>query len=93
MLTRPLTMTWPQVTNGNLTKITMAGTTIYNTSTGGGTVTGSLRLCWHARHQRTIAAGACATLMFTFANNVSTTRALHWYGHISAPVGSVMYLP
>ena len=34
-----LSITWPQATNGNLTKIQMGGTTIYNTSTGGGTLT------------------------------------------------------
>jgi hypothetical protein len=36
-----LSMTWPQVTNGNLQSITMGGTTIFNTQTGGGSLTTS----------------------------------------------------
>ena len=36
-----LSITWPQVTNGNLKSITLGATTIYNTSTGGGTLTTS----------------------------------------------------
>ena len=64
-----LAITWPQATNGNLQSIKMGGTTIYNTSTGGGTLTTSSLLGTTA--QRTIAAGSCATLTFTFANNVN----------------------
>ena len=65
-------MTWLQGTNGNLTKITMSGTTIYNTSTASPLNTSSLL---GTTAQRTIAAGSCAVLTFTFANNVSTNPA------------------
>ena len=68
-----LSINWPQGTNGNLTKIQLGNTTIFSTSTGGGTLTTSSLLGTNA--QRTIAAGSCGTLTFTFANNVSTNPA------------------
>jgi hypothetical protein len=68
-----LALTWPQVPNGNLTKVTFNGTTIYSTSTANppGLNTSSLL---GTTAQRTLAAGGhCGTLVFSFANNVSTS--------------------
>jgi hypothetical protein len=86
-----LSMTWPQATNHNLTKITMGATTIYNTSTGNGTLTTSLLTGTNA--QRTIAAGSCATLTFTFQNNVSTNPSNYTGSATFSPFGPVTYLP
>ena len=72
-----LSFMWPQVTNGNLTKIQMGNTTIYQTSNGTGTLTMPPPAFLGTAAQRTIAAGACGTLTFTFANNVSTNAALY----------------
>src|SRR4029077_2391495 len=63
-----LSITWPQGTNGNLNNIKFAATTIYNTPTGGGSLTTSSLLGTAA--QRTIAAGAHQDLQFNFKNNV-----------------------
>jgi hypothetical protein len=85
-------MTWPQATNGNLTKITMGATTIYNTSTGGGTLNTSSLLGTTA--QRTIAAnGGTATLTFTFQHNVSTDASNYTGTATFNPFGSVTMLP
>jgi hypothetical protein len=81
-----LSFNWPQGTNGNLTKITMGGTTIFSTSTGGGTLTTSSFLA-NTTAARTIAAGACGTLVFTFQSNVSTNPALY------TPPGSATFSP
>jgi hypothetical protein len=87
-----LTINWPQATNGNLTKITMGGTTIYNTSTGGGSLTTSSLLGTTA--QRTIAVGASATVTFTFQNNVSTNANNYPGGSATFnPFGTVMTFP
>ena len=87
-----LAMTWPQATNGNLTKITMGAITIYNTSTGGGTLNTSSLLGTTA--QRTIAAnGGTATLTFTFHNNVSTNASNYTGTATFNPFGSVTMLP
>jgi hypothetical protein len=61
-------VSWPQTTNGNLIKITMGSTTIYNTATASPLSTNSLS---GTAAQRTIAAGSCAVVTFTFKNNVS----------------------
>jgi len=91
VLTAPLDMTWPQATNGNLTKITFNGTTIYNTSTGGGTLHATSLLGTTA--QRTIATNTCGTMVFTFASNVDT-NATHYTGSATFnPYGTVTYLP
>jgi hypothetical protein len=93
-----LQMTWPQATNGNLTKVTMTvvppttTTTIYNKSTGGGNfISFSLS---GTTTQRTIAAsGGTGTLTFTFQNNVDTNNT-HYTGTATfSPFGPVMYLP
>jgi hypothetical protein len=91
VLTPPLTMTWPQGTNGNLTKITMAGTTIFSTSTGGGMVTVTT-FAANTTNARTIAPGSCAALVFTFASNVSTIGPYSGTANFN-PGGSVIYLP
>ena len=92
VLTPPLDMTWPQATNGNLQNIKMGGTTIYNTSTGGGTLHATTLLGTNA--QRTIAAnGGSATVTFTFQNNVDTTAANYTGTATFSPFGPVMYLP
>jgi hypothetical protein len=68
-----LSITWPQATNGNLKTIKLGGTTIYNTITGGGSLSTDSLLGTAA--QRTIAAGACGTVTFGFTNNVDTNPA------------------
>ena len=86
-----LAMTWPQATNGNLNNIKLGGTTIYNTPTGGGSLSTSSLLGTTA--QRTIAAGASATLTFNFANNVNTTASNYTGSATFNPFGTVTYLP
>ena len=88
-----LSMTWPQATNGNLTKITMGGTTIYNTSTGGGTLN-IPRLRWRARRPSGRSPRVHAqTLTFTFANNVSTNPSNYTGSATFNPFGPVPLLP
>jgi hypothetical protein len=84
-------MTWPQATNGNLTKITMGSTTIFNTSTGGGTLNTSSLL--GTTTQRTIANGGTATLTFTFQHNVSMSASNYTGTATFNPFGSVTMLP
>jgi len=86
-----LSMTWPQATNGVLKTIKMGGTTIYNTSTNNPLSTSSLL---GTNAQRTIAAGSCAVLTFTFNNNVDTNNT-HYTGTATFNGGAptVMYLP
>ena len=95
VLTPPLDMTWPQLTNGNLTKITMNNgptTTIYNTSTGGGTLHATTLLGTPA--QRTIAAnGGTATVTFNFASNVDLNANNYTGSATFNPFGTVTYLP
>ncbi len=91
-----LQMTWPQATNGNLTKVQMNNgttTTIYNKSTSGGNfISFSLS---GTTAQRTIAApvGSTATLTFTFQNNVDNTAANYTGTATFSPYGPVNYLP
>jgi len=86
-----LAITWPQATNGNLNNIKMGGTTIYNTPTGGGSLTTSSLLGTTA--QRTIAAGSSQTLTFTFANNVNTNASNYTGSATFNPFGNVTMLP
>jgi hypothetical protein len=85
-------MTWPQSPNGNLKTVKMGGTTIFNTSTANppGLNTNSLL---GSTAQRTIAAGSCATLTFTFTNNVSTNPANYSGSAHFNPGGSVTMFP
>jgi hypothetical protein len=87
-----LSMTWPQAPNGNLKTIKMGGTTIFNTSTANppGLTNASLS---GTNAQRTIAAGQCATLTFTFTNNVSTTAGQYSGSANFNPGGSVTMFP
>jgi hypothetical protein len=86
-----LSITWPQVNNGNLTSITFNGTTIYNTSTGGGSLTTSSLLGTTA--QRTMAQAACGTVVFNFTSNVSN-NANNYTGSLTFnPFGSITILP
>jgi hypothetical protein len=85
-----LSMTWPQITNGNLQSITMGGTTIFNTSTASPLSTSSLT---GTTAQRTIAAGSCAKLTFTFKNNVSTNPSSYTGTATFNPFGPVPMLP
>ena len=87
----PLSMTWHQSPNGNLQKITFNGTTIWNTSTGNGTLTATSLLGTTA--QRTIAAGTCGTMVITFQNNVDTNAADYTGTANFNPFGSVIFLP
>ena len=86
-----LSITWPQATNGNLNQIKMGGTVIYNTATGGGTLTTSSLLGTTA--QRTIAAGSSQTLTFTFKNNVDTNAGNYTGSVTFNPFGNVTMLP
>ena len=86
-----LSITWPQATNGNLNQIKMGGTVIYNTATGGGSLTTSSLLGTTA--QRTIAAGSSQTLTFTFKNNVDTTASNYTGSATFNPFGPVPMLP
>ena len=84
-------ITWPQGTNGNLTKITLNGATIFNTSTGGGSLNTSSFVGTAA--QRTIASGSCGTFAFGFQSNVSTNPA-NYTGQLTfSPFGPVTILP
>ena len=86
-----LAITWPQATNGNLKQIKLGGTVIYNTETGGGSLTTSSLLGTTA--QRTIAVGSSADLTFNFQNNVDKT-ANHYLGSATFdPFGNVTTLP
>ena len=87
-----LSITWPQATNGNLTKITENGTTIYNTSTGGGSLTTSTFLP-NTTTARTTAAGTCDTVVFTFQNNVNTNPANYTGSLTFNPFGTVTIFP
>jgi hypothetical protein len=90
-----LDMTWPQATNGNLGKIAMNNgttTTIYNTSTGGGTLHTTTLLGMNP--QRTINAnGGTATVTFTFASNVDTNANNYTGSATFNPFGTVTDLP
>jgi hypothetical protein len=86
-----LSITWPQGTNGNLNSIQFDGTTIYNTSTGGGSLTTSSLLGTTA--QRTIIPGETDTVQFTFQNNVDQ-NASHYTGSLTFnPFGPLTILP
>jgi hypothetical protein len=87
-----LSITWPQGTNGNLTKITFNGTTIYNTSTPGGSLTIPPPPLGGTTAQRTMAAGACGTVVFSFANNANTNLANYSGSLTFSPFGSVPIL-
>ena len=86
-----LAITWPQATNGNLLSVKLGNTTIYSTSTGGGSLTTSSLLGTAA--QRTIAADKSGTLTYTFANNVSTNAANYTASATFNPFGPVTLLP
>jgi hypothetical protein len=78
-----LSITWPQATNGNLNNIKFGGTTIYNTPTGGGSLSTSSLLGTTA--QRTFEAGKSQTLQFSFQNHVDTNASpLHCFGHVQS---------
>jgi hypothetical protein len=86
-----LSITWPQGTNGNLNNIKFEGTTIYNTPTGGGSLTTSSLLGTTA--QRTISPGATDTLQFSFANNASTNLNNYTGSATFNPFGPITILP
>jgi hypothetical protein len=85
-----LSMSWPQATNGNLLSIKMGATTIYSTSTASPLSTSSLL---GTAAQRTIAAGSCATVTFTFKNSVSTNPASYTGTATFNPFGAVPMFP
>jgi hypothetical protein len=75
----------------NLKQIKFEGTVIYNTSTGGGSLSTSSLLGTTA--QRTISVGATDTLQFIFTNSVDT-NASHYTGSATFnPFGNVTTLP
>jgi hypothetical protein len=86
-----LAITWPQATNGNLVSIKLEATVIYNTSTGGGSLTTSSLL--GTTVQRTIGVGAHKDLEFTFANNVNQTPSNYTGSATFNPFGNVTILP
>jgi hypothetical protein len=85
-----LSIPWPQATNGNLNNIQLDGTTIYNTSTGGGSLTTSSLLGTTA--QRTICPGQTDTLQFSFHNNVSTNASNYTGSATFNPFGPITTL-
>lgn len=86
-----LSITWPQATNGNLKQIKMESTTIYNTETGGGSLSTNALLGTTA--QRTISPGQTDTLQFSFQNNVSTNPSNYTGSATFNPFGNVTTLP
>jgi hypothetical protein len=86
-----LSITWPQATNGNLNSIKLGGTVIYNTPTGGGSLSTNSLLGTTA--QRTITARSSATLTFTFAQNVNRTPSNYTGSATFNPFGNVTTLP
>jgi len=86
-----LNITWPQGTNGNLVTVKFDGTTIYNTSTGGGSLSTSSLLGTAA--QRTVTPGETDTFQFTFQNNVNTSAGNYTGSGIFSPFGSLTVLP
>jgi len=88
-----LSITWPQATNGNLTNIKFNGTTIYNTPTGGGSLTIPPPPLSGTTAQRTMAVGASEPLEFNFQNNVDK-NAINYTGSATFnPFGNVTTLP
>ena len=88
-----LSITWPQATNGNLTSIKFNGTTIYNTPTGGGSLTIPPPPLSGTTAQRTMAVGASEPLEFNFQNNVDK-NAINYTGSATFnPFGNVTTLP
>jgi hypothetical protein len=87
-----LSITWPQMPNGNLKSIKMGGTTIFNTSTANPPGLTNAALLGSTA-QRTIAAGSCATLTFNFANNINTNPAAYTGSATFNPFGPVPMLP
>ena len=86
-----LSITWPQVNNGNLKSITFNGTTIYNTSTGAARLT---RVRCSARRPsgrwpRAHAEPWC----LTSTNNVSTNASNYTGSLTFNPFGAVTILP
>jgi hypothetical protein len=69
----------------------MGATTIYNTSTGNGSLSTTLLLRTNA--QRTIVADSRATLTFTFKNNVDTNPSNYHGSATFSPFGSVTTFP
>ena len=88
-----LSITWPQGTNGNLNNIKFNGTTIYNTPTGGGSLTIPPPPLLGTTAQRTIAADASEPLEFNFQNNVNTNAANYTGSATFNPFGNVTTLP
>jgi hypothetical protein len=86
-----LSFNWPQNPNGNLTKIQMGGSTIFNTSTSGGSVT-IPSFPSNTTTARTIGIGQCGTMTFTFQSNVSTNPLLYPPSSATfAPFGPVSF--
>ena len=88
-----VSITWPQATNGNLNKIKFDGTTIYNTSTGGGSLTIRRLAAGHdgpADDQRGCKPTTCS---LRFQNNVNTNAANYTGSATFNPFGPVTTLP
>jgi hypothetical protein len=86
-----VSITWPQATNGNLSKIKFDGNNVYTTSTGGGSLSTCALLDTTAH--RTLNPGETDVLEFDFANNVDTNAA-HYTGSATFnPFGPVTILP
>ena len=75
---------------GTLVGTVSGGPTIYNTPTASPLSTSSLL---GTDAQRTIAAGACATLTFSFVNNVDTNPADYTGSAHFNPFGDVTFFP
>ena len=87
-----LSISWPQGTNGNLKTIKFNGTTIFSSTGVPSPLTIPPPPLLGTTAQRTIAAGACGTVVFGFQNNVSTNLADYSGSLTFSPFGSVPIL-
>ena len=83
-----VSITWPQATNGNLNSIKFDGNTIYNTSTGGGSLTIPPPPLQGTRPSGRSPRVQHDDLQFTFQNNVNTNAANYTGSATFNPFGS-----
>jgi hypothetical protein len=66
-------LTWPQAVNGNLLQVKLAGAVLYNTPTGGGSVSLAAAQLPSDPNKLKVGKGKTVNLTFIFANNASPT--------------------
>ena len=78
-----VSITWPQATNGNLNSIKYNGTTIYNTSTGGGSLTIPPPPLQGTNGPADDQRGCTRRLaVYVPEQRQHERRQLHWFGHV-----------